>query len=68
MAKGQVEVDRDAVARHGVRGLAVEDGHLNRECEYIGQRQAEVPLGLGNGDEQADVALVEVKGKAILVE
>ncbi|ROV96638.1 hypothetical protein VSDG_05609 [Cytospora chrysosperma] len=68
VAKGQVEVDRDAGARHGTRALAVENGHLDRESEHVGQRQAEVPPGLGNGDEHANITLVEIEGEAILVE
>lgn len=68
VAKCQVEVDRDAGARHGARALAVENGHLDREPEHVGQRQAEVPPSLGNGDEQANITLVEIEGEAILVE
>lgn len=68
MAKGQVEVDRDAGARHGARALAVEDGHLNRESEHVGQRQAEIPSGLGNRDKQGNITLVEIEGEAIFVE
>lgn len=66
--KGQVEVNSDTGGGHATRRLAVEKSHLNRQSKHVGQRQAEIPPCLGDGHEQADITLIEVKDKAVLVE